>query len=89
MQYHGQQALQCLTFGLHFNQSLDNVTWPAGLQRLSFGQYFNQNLDNVKWPTGLQSLTFVGSIGRRLAESNVVLPRVLCTLVLGEMRLVC
>ena len=28
-----------------FNQSLDNVTWPAGLQRLTFGGYFNQSLD--------------------------------------------
>ena len=25
-------------FGLRFNQSLDNVTWPAGLQSLTFDQ---------------------------------------------------
>ena len=40
------------------NQSLDNMTWPAGLQSLTFGDNFNQSLDNVTWPAGLQSLTF-------------------------------
>eukprot|EP00434_Breviolum_minutum_P030039 symbB.v1.2.026561.t2/scaffold2666.1/size75462/1 len=88
--------LQSLTFGGEFNQNLDNVTWPAGLQSLTFGDGFDQSLDNVTWPAGLQSLTFdgcsywnTGIDGRRLAESGVVLPRTLRTLVTGEMRLSC
>ena len=52
------QSLRILTFGGTFNQSLDNVTWPAGLQSLTFDRDFNQSLDNVMWPAGLQSLTF-------------------------------
>ena len=52
------QALQTLTFRSHFNHSLDNVTWPAGLQNVFFGSRFDQGLDNVTWPAGLQSLTF-------------------------------
>ena len=45
-------------FGVNFNQSLDNLTWPAGLQSLAFGWCFSQSLDDVTWPAGLQSLTF-------------------------------
>ena len=44
-----------------FDQSLDNVTWPAGLQSMAFGKFFNQNLDNVTWPAGLQRLLFLGT----------------------------
>ena len=40
-----------------FNQSLDNVTWLAGLQSLTGKHFFNQRLDNVIWPAGLQNLT--------------------------------
>jgi len=82
-------GLQSLTFEGLFNQSVENVTWPAGLQRLSFGRKFDQSLDNVTWPAGLQSLTFASSIGRKLAESDIVLPGTLRTLVIGEMRLIC
>ena len=82
-------GLQCLIFGYNFNQSLDNVTWPAGLQSLTFGEKFNQRLDNVTWPADLQSLTFIRGDGRILAQSGVVLPRTLRTLVTGEMRLMC
>ena len=66
------------------------MTWPAGLQSLNFGGDFNQNLEKVTWPEGLESLTFLSSIiGKRLAESNVVLPGMLRTLAIGEMRLMC
>ncbi len=82
-------GLQKLYFGRSFDQSLDNVTWPAGLQSLTFGEDFDQNLDKVTWPAGLQSLTCFSNIGRRLAESNVVLPWTLRTLVIGKMRLTC
>ena len=37
------QSLRTLTFATGwkvFNQSLDNVTWPAGLQSLTFGRRF-------------------------------------------------
>ena len=50
--------LQLLTFGSHFNQSLDHVTLPSGLQHLTFGYNFNQSLDHVTLPSGLQHLTF-------------------------------
>ena len=82
-------GLQSLTFGQRFNQNLDNVTWPAGLQSLTFGWFFDQSLDNVTWPAGLQSLTFPGIRGRRLAESGVVLPRTLRTVVTREVLLSC
>eukprot|EP00434_Breviolum_minutum_P037015 symbB.v1.2.032806.t1/scaffold3834.1/size49527/3 len=74
--------LQSLIFGVCFNQSLDNVTWPADLQSLTFGRNFNQSLDNVTWPADLQSLTCLSSsLIDILAESDVVLPSSLCTLV--------
>ena len=50
---------------------------------------FQSGLENVTWPEGLQSLTFRSRNGARLAESDVVLPRALRTLVTGEMRLIC
>ena len=77
-------GLQNLTFGALFNQSLDKVTWPEGLQSLTFGVFFDQSLDNVTWPGGLQSLSCVSRKGRSLAESGVVLPMALRTLVTGD-----
>ena len=38
-------ALQSLTFGDEFNQSMDNVTLPSGLQSLTSGREFNQSMD--------------------------------------------
>ena len=52
-------ALQSLTFGDQFDQSMDNVALPSGLQSLTFGPTFNQSMDNVALPSGLQSLTLV------------------------------
>ena len=40
-------ALQSLSFGRHFNQSLEHAELPDGLQSLVFGHSFNQPLENV------------------------------------------
>ena len=48
------------------DQSLDNVTWPAGLQCVTFRTFFNQSLDNVTWPAGLQCVTFGEFFDQRL-----------------------
>ena len=50
--------LQILIFGGRFKQSLDNVTWPAGLQSVTFDTCSAEKL-NVVWPEGLQSLSFL------------------------------
>ena len=50
-------SLQSLTFGSHFDQSLENVTLPCSLQSLTFGICFNQSLENVTLPSSLQSLS--------------------------------
>ena len=86
--WHGQQAFKAWVLVVvwleyvEFNQSLDNVTWPAGLQSLSFKGDFNQRLDNVTWPAGLQSLTF----GREFNHSleNVTWPAGLQSIGFGE-----
>ena len=59
--YNLPQSLRTFSFEGDFNQSLDNVTWPAGLQSLTLGGQFDQSLDNVTWPAGLQHLT-VGQV---------------------------
>ena len=66
-------GLKNLTFGLRFNQSLDNVSLPSGLQSLTFGSAFNQSLDNVSVPSGLQSLTFGGDSKQRLDNVSLSL----------------
>ena len=82
-------GLQSLTLGGGFNQNLDNMTWPEGLQSLTLGED-DQSLDKVTWPEGLKYLTFVSSsMGRRLLESNVVLPRSLHKLRIESMQLMC
>ena len=64
-----------------FDQSLDNVTWPAGLRSLTFGEAFNQRLDNVTWPAGLQRLTFGKNFQQSLGK--VTWPAGLQSLTLG------
>ena len=46
-------GLQSLTFGDHFDQSMENVALPAGLQSLTFDGKFNQSMDKVALPSGL------------------------------------
>ena len=75
------KSLRTLIFAQEFNQSLGNVTWPAGLQSLTFGAAFNQNLDNVTWPAGLQSLTF--GLGFDQSLDNVTWPEGLQSLTFG------
>ena len=44
-----------LTFGFHFNQSLDGIQLPSSLQSLTFGNQFNRSLDGIHLPSNLQS----------------------------------
>ena len=74
-------SLQSLTFGSHFNQSLENVTLPSSLQSLTFGACFNQSLENVTLPGSLQSLTFGNDFDQSL--ENVTLPGSLQSLTFG------
>ena len=66
------KSLRTLSFDIYFNQSLDNVTWPAGLQSLTFGYHFNKSLDNVRLLASLQSLTFGYQFNQSL--DNVIWP---------------
>ena len=54
------QSLEELTFGTHFNHSLDKVKLPVNLQSLTLGRAFNQTLQ-LKWPK-LTKLTLQGSL---------------------------
>ena len=53
--HHLPRSLANLTFGRHFDQSLELVTLPSSLQSLSFGDMFNQSLERVTLPSSLQS----------------------------------
>ena len=44
------RTLESLTFGFHFNHSLQRVRLPNSLQTLTFGTCFNQSLDRVTLP---------------------------------------
>merc|ERR1711924_337122 len=74
-------ALQSLTFGYFFNQSMENLTLPSGLQSLTFGENFDQSLENVNLPSGLQSLTFDTCFNQSMV--NVALPSGLQSLTFG------
>jgi len=64
-----------------FNQSLENVRFPAGLQSLTFGSDFNQSMEKVILPAGLQSLTFGASFNQNI--DKVVFPDCLQHLTFG------
>ncbi len=76
-------ALQSLTFGNYFNESLAQVRLPSGLQSLTFGTWFDQSLQKVTLPSGLQNLTFGDHFDQSL--EHVTLPSGLQTLTLGLM----
>jgi hypothetical protein len=50
--------MRSLTFGRHFNQSLQNVNFPPNLRSLTFGNSFNQTLEGVSLPATLERLIF-------------------------------
>ena len=58
-----------MSFSESFDQSLDNVKWPASLQSLTPGHF--QSRDNLTWPASLQSLVFHTCSAEKL---NVVWP---------------
>lgn len=65
-------ALENLTFGLLFNQSLVGVAWPSNLQRLIFGDAFNQSMAGVTLPNNLQILTFGDAFTQSLDKSHLL-----------------
>ena len=66
-----------------FNQSLDNVTWPAGLQSLTFGDQLRSEPGQRDMAiAGLQSLTFGDGFDQSL--DNVTWPAGLESLTFGE-----
>ena len=73
--------LRSLTFGEHFNQSLQQVILPPFLEHLTFGYRFNEALQGVDLPKSLRSLTFGSLFNRSLEE--VVLPMDMETLTFG------
>eukprot|EP00435_Cladocopium_sp_Y103_P010461 s2128_g2.t1 len=79
--HHLPSSLASMTFGRHFNQSLERVTLPSGLQSLSFGSEFNQSLERVTLPSQLQSLSFGASFNQSL--ERVTLPSGLQSLSFG------
>lgn len=76
------RSFKTLTFGPHFNQTLDNVVLPEGLQSLTLGIFCNQSLKEVVLPTPLQSLTFGLPVHFNL--ENVTLPNNLKSISLGS-----
>ena len=74
------RALQHLTFGASFNQSLEEVSFEyLQLQSLALGNDFNQSLERVTFPPGLQFLTFGASFNQPL--THVALPPLTSSLV--------
>lgn len=77
-------ALENLTFGILFNQSLAEATLPSKLQRLALGDAFNQRMAQVKLPNTLQYLALGDAFNQSLEDiSSMVLPSSLHTLELG------
>jgi hypothetical protein len=75
-------TLQHLTFGFHFNQSLENTELPNSLRTLTFGNCFNQSLEGVTLPSSLKSLRFGDAFNRSL--EGVKLPDSLEDLAFGR-----
>ncbi|CAK9029865.1 Probable serine/threonine-protein kinase fnkA (FNIP repeat-containing protein A), partial [Durusdinium trenchii] len=74
-------ALESLTFGDRFDQSLLHFRWPH-LRRMAFGWHFNQTLENITWPSQLQSLTLGWKFNQSL--ERVDFPKTLQSLTLGS-----
>ncbi|CAM9373459.1 unnamed protein product [Scytosiphon promiscuus] len=74
-------SLQQLTFGLGFNQPIEEVKWPMSLERLDFGWSFNQPIKGVTWPTSLQHLIFLSRFNQRI--DGFVWPPLLQELIFG------
>ncbi|CAN0052029.1 unnamed protein product, partial [Ascophyllum nodosum] len=49
-------SLLQLTFGAHFNLSIESVAWPGSLEYLKFGDAFNQPIAQVVWPPVLRQV---------------------------------
>ena len=47
---------KAINFGLHFNESLDNVCFCEGVEIINFGWAFNKSLDTVKFPSTLKKI---------------------------------
>lgn len=77
-----KDGLRSLTFGSHFDQSLDDVKLPGSLRHLTFGDHFDQSLDNAILPSSLESLTLGCWFNQDL--QNVTWPSNLQCLVLGK-----
>ena len=69
-------TLTHLTFGLNFNQPLDNVTLPLKSTHLTFDVCFNQPLENVMLPSTFTHLTVAKRYNRLL---DCLSPRVTVT----------
>ena len=51
-------SLQSLTFGCHFNRSLEGIQLLSSLQSSMFGYVFNKSLERIQLPRSLQSSMF-------------------------------
>ena len=58
--WHGQQAFKVWPFKADFNQSLDNVTWPAGLSSLTLQGEFRSESGQCDMASRPSSLIFSG-----------------------------
>eukprot|EP00434_Breviolum_minutum_P023625 symbB.v1.2.020839.t1/scaffold1711.1/size185425/2 len=83
------KSLRSLTFGGAFKQSLQRVEWPEGLESLTFEALSDRMLHKIVWPAGLQSLTVRTGPCPKLFEFDVVLPRSIRTLAIGDFALIC
>lgn len=66
-------ALENLTFGILFNQSLAEATLPSKLQRLALGDAFNQRMAQVKLPNTLQYLALGDAFNQSLDSCYILL----------------
>eukprot|EP00439_Symbiodinium_sp_Y106_P078661 s32_g17.t1 len=71
-----------LTFGFHFNQSLEGIQLPSSLQSLTFGDRFNNSLEGIQLPSSLQSLTFGWDFNQSM--EGIQLPSSLQSLTFGD-----
>lgn len=79
-------ALENLTFGILFNQSLAEATLPSKLQRLALGDAFNQRMAQVKLPNTLQYLALGDAFNQSLDSCYILL---FCSMCLNYLSFKC
>lgn len=75
--YFIERGIKTVTFGDHFNESIEGVEFPEGVRTIIFGDSFNSSIEGVLWPSSLRTVIFGDHFNQSVEEvrwpSNVTL----------------